>query len=284
MFNAVPNLGNVFSVNFDRAASYEQALDAGSDYLAMCKWLYLVENEHLRGNRGQISNSTQLFDAVKNALVQLVEGVVDIGFEGLPPRLIVTTLRKGQENRLFLDQLSDGYRNLIGLVLDFARRLALANPNVTHPLDEPGILLVDEIDLHLHAGWQQTIIPKLRTVFPNTQIIATTHSPQVLTSVEPRSIRILDGLTLHSAPSGTLGAESKMLLEQVFGVPSRPPEEFVRPVRELRELFDLINAGDLAMAKDLVKQFVDRGYETDPAIIEADLTIENRLWEQESGS
>src|SRR5271157_3467329 len=95
--------------------------------------------------------------------------------------------------RLHLDQLSDGYQVMLGVVMDFALRLALANPP-----EKPGddvlaseaILSIDEVDLHLHPSWQQRVIPDLRRTFPNTQLILTTHSPQVATTVPSTNLRI----------------------------------------------------------------------------------------------
>jgi len=74
---------------------------------------------------------------------------------------------------------------MLALVMDFARRLAQANPHLKRPLEAEAILLVDEIDLHLYPVWQQTVIPSFRRAFPNTQLILTTNSPQVLASDEP---------------------------------------------------------------------------------------------------
>ncbi|HML30919.1 MAG TPA: AAA family ATPase, partial [Hyphomicrobium sp.] len=75
--------------------------------------------------------------------------------------------RQGATRTLEVAQLSDGYRTLLAVVLDFARRLVQANPSFPNPLEAPGILLIDEIELHLHPRWQQTIIPSLQSAFPN---------------------------------------------------------------------------------------------------------------------
>jgi predicted ATP-binding protein involved in virulence len=81
---------------------------------------------------------------------------------------------------------------MLAMVMDLARRMAQANPRLEDPLQSEAIVLIDEVDLHLHASWQQTILPDLLRVFPNAQFIVTTHSPQVLTTVEPEQIQILD--------------------------------------------------------------------------------------------
>lgn len=99
-------------------------------------------------------------------------------------------LRKGN-SLLDIQQLSQGEKTIFTLVGDLARRLILLNPNSDAPFEGFGIVLIDEIDLHLHPQWQQTIIRRLTSTFPNVQFIVTTHSPQILSTVNSRSVRIL---------------------------------------------------------------------------------------------
>lgn len=91
---------------------------------------------------------------------------------------------------LTVNQLSDGEKCLIAMVSDLARRMAIANPT-GDPLQGEGIILIDEIDLHLHPKWQRMIVPKLLEVFPNCQFIISTHSPHVLTHIQPENIFLL---------------------------------------------------------------------------------------------
>ena len=91
---------------------------------------------------------------------------------------------------IFLHQFSDGQRVLFGLIGDIARRLLLLNDVSDTPFDGRGIVLIDEIELHLHPSWQQKIILILRDSFPNLQFIATTHSPHILSTVDKNSIFI----------------------------------------------------------------------------------------------
>lgn len=87
-------------------------------------------------------------------------------------------VKKGLE--LSIKQLSEGERSMVALTGDLARRLAIANPGIENPLMGSGIVLIDEIDLHLHPVWQAKIVPILLKIFPNIQFIVTTHSPKVL--------------------------------------------------------------------------------------------------------
>ncbi|HGY3107662.1 TPA: AAA family ATPase [Klebsiella aerogenes] len=99
-------------------------------------------------------------------------------------------LKKGN-SELDVQQLSQGEKTIFTLVGDLSRRLILLNPNLANPLFGYGIVLIDEIDLHLHPQWQQTIIERLTSTFPNVQFVVTTHSPQILSTVNSRSVRIL---------------------------------------------------------------------------------------------
>lgn len=244
--DTMPDFGNVFDASMERADVYAQCLDAGSDFAAMCRWFYLRENAELRAQRDAEGNPVEFSDlnAVRLALRSVIEGLDRVYFDGTPPRLMVNLhSQSGERSVLDLGQLSDGYRALIAVVLDFARRLAQAHPTWEKPLEAPGILLIDEIELHLHPRWQQTVIPSLRSAFPNTQLIIATHSPAVLTTVRREHLRLLGAdhrFEELPADVGTFGAESSRVLAEVFGVPVRPPG--VETVAELRRYLDLIES------------------------------------------
>jgi predicted ATP-binding protein involved in virulence len=118
-----------------------------------------------------------------------------------------------QEKPFKLGQLSSGEKRLLMLVTDLARRLAIANPGLgENALEGEGIILIDEIDLHLHPQWQRRVLPALTQTFPNCQFIVTTHSPQVLSEVPRESVFILeDGKLLESSPH-TRGRDSNSIL------------------------------------------------------------------------
>ena len=83
------------------------------------------------------------------------------------------TCQQGWRGAVSIDQLSDGERSFLALICDLGRRLALANPDdLEDPLHGAGVVLIDELELHLHPTWQREVIEKLRTTFPNIQFIA----------------------------------------------------------------------------------------------------------------
>lgn len=103
--------------------------------------------------------------------------------------------------RLPFRHLSDGYRNVVGLVADIAFRMASLNPHLGEQaiMETPGIILIDEIDLHLHPKWQRHIVSDLKRTFPKIQFIVTTHSPFIIQSLHEGELRVIskDGKTIH---------------------------------------------------------------------------------------
>ena len=161
-------------------------------------------------------------------------------------------------------------------MLDFARRLAQANPTLPNPLAAPGILLIDEIELHLHPRWQQKVIPALRTAFPNTQLIVTTHSPAVLTTVRREHIKLLGtDHTFEQIPNdvGTYGAENSRVLAEVFGTYPRPQN--IGTVQQLAEYYRAVEAQehDTDQAKALRQELESALGTSDPDLQRADLRI-----------
>ncbi len=175
-----------------------------------------------------------------------------------------------------LAQLSDGYRNLLALVLDFARRLAQDNPNSSNPLEAPGILLIDEIELHLHPRWQQKVIPAVRAVFPNTHLIVSTNSPAVLTIVRREHIKLLGGdhqFDLIPADVGTYGADNSRVLVEVFGTCPQP--QHIDTVQQLAEYWQAVEnqEHDTDQTKVLRQKLESALGTSDPDLLRADLRI-----------
>lgn len=136
--------------------------------------------------------------------------------------------------RLSINQLSSGERTLIALVADLTRRLCLANPNSENPLEGNGIVLIDEIDVHLHPKWQQKVVTKLREVFPNVQFVVTTHSPLVLNNIYSKHIRSIENGKIYGV-SDTFGHDDADDMLRIMGVTSKTREDIKKIHRLLRE-------------------------------------------------
>jgi len=172
------------------------------------------------------------------------------------PVLLVS--RGGQD--FSFDQLSEGERILVAMVADIARRLCIAND--ADPLEGKGVVLIDEIELHLHPKWQAEIIPALRRTFPNLQFIVTTHSPIVLSRVPSECIRVLEDFKVYDAPGKTEGRDPNALLLEVFDTPLRPDEV----TAQLREIGDLIDADDLEGARKVLDALAESLGERDAEV------------------
>ena len=133
-------------------------------------------------------------------------------------------------------QLSSGEKTLISLVSDLARRLCILNPQKPNPLEGNGIVLIDEIDLHLHPRWQRKVVPQLQKTFPNIQFVVTTHSPFVLQNVPSESIFVLDDGKISDKKYHALGRDIDAVIFEAFG-----NEKYSTETKEARDLLKLVN-------------------------------------------
>ena len=177
---------------------------------------------------------------------------------------------------LELDQLSDGEKGVLALVLDLARRLSQANPLLDDPLREgEAIVLIDEIDLHLHPQWQRQIVQKLRETFPRCQFIATTHSPQVIGEVEHDRIHVIAEGEV-SSPHRSYGVDASGVLEEIMGTDKR-----TTPVQRLiSNVSQAVGIDDYEGARALLSELVEQVGEGDAEVIRI-RTLLNLLDEDE---
>jgi type I restriction enzyme M protein len=141
------------------------------------------------------------------------EGVLIVEKDGTPLRI---------------EQLSEGEKNTILLVSDLARRLSEANPGREDPLTGNGIVLIDEIDAHLHPGWQRGFLPALEATFPGCQLIVSTHSPQVLSHVHREHVFIFENFKRLEVTPYTYGRDSNSILSEIMDLPERPDDVTAR--------------------------------------------------------
>ena len=134
--------------------------------------------------------------------------------------------REGGKMKMPLSQMSDGYKSTLSLVADIAYRMAVLNPQLEEKVLKmtEGVVLIDEIDLHLHPAWQQRILEDLRTIFPKVQFIVTTHAPSVISSVKNDSLVILKDYEACSDEVENYGNDSNSIMKTVMGVSERAPE------------------------------------------------------------
>jgi len=239
-------------------------------------FIAVVENIILNDSRRvkeTLSNHDRELSIVSKTIEKFIPEYKNLRVTRIPkPHMLV---EKNGET-LNLSQLSDGEKNMIAMIGDIARRLSMANPKMENPLKGEGIILIDEVDLHLHPKWQRVIVSKLVEIFPNCQFMLTTHSPQVLSHVKAEHIFLLnenneEGMAV-TKPTESYGKSSNRLLEDILGVDARPKE--IKD--ELHKLFELIQKLDLREAKDLIDELGEKIEGSDPELVKASVLIKRK--------
>ena len=272
-------------------SAYVKAHRAGISFGEAVAWFDRTQHESL-AHPG--SAAERALSIVRRAVTRLLPQIEVLEFQPAADRL-VARFRSPSGDLVVLPvaRLSHGYQGMLAMVMDFARRMATANPHLPDPLAGEGICLIDEVDLHLHPEWQQRVIPSLLEVFPNTQFVLTTHSPQVLTTMPPNHVRRINfeperpgqpGRHILREPTSTLGAESSRVLQDVMRVNPRPPQD-AGPLLEagvrqtvpemLRQYLDLVRQGQGRTPEALrLRQELDQlTNREEPALERADAEI-----------
>jgi predicted ATP-binding protein involved in virulence len=181
-----------------------------------------------------------------------------------------------EKKQIPVSKLSQGFQSIFLLIMDLLYRMVVANSKADFESDNllhtPGIVLIDEVDLHLHPSWQQKILPLLMKTFPKIQFIVTTHSPQVLTSIEPQHIVLLDRKKAEHTTSKTYGTPSSHVLYEVLGATVRPNNS---ATSKLTQYIELINQGkgEEESALKLRRQLNNWLGRDDIALMQADFLI-----------
>ncbi len=142
-----------------------------------------------------------------------------------------------------LRQLGHGYRTLIAWMVDFASRMVERYPDSPDPLAEPAVVLVDEIDLHLHPTWQRQLLGYLTERFPNTQFIATAHSPLIVQAAGDANLVLLrregDHVVIDNNPENLRGwSVDQILTSDLYGLPSPYPPRYDERIARREALLD----------------------------------------------
>ena len=243
-----------FKKEFARFDALVGALQSEARFKSAFEWFNAMEDLERREREKKRNFEYRLpeLETVRRAIASLMPaGFRNPRTEIRPLRFVIDRLMSDGETRtLRLTQLSDGYRVMLGLAMDLARRMAHANGSfaenglkIMNPLDLPAIVLIDEVDLHLHPKWQQTVLAQLMGVFRKTQFIVTTHSPQTLSTVKRESIRVIgancEGKAIAESPMAvTYGESSGDVLQSVMMVDPQPPIGERSNIRRLTELVD----------------------------------------------
>lgn len=176
--------------------AYTNALSAKSSSKEFLSW-YKTQEDSIKKFNDPLDIAH--FKAFKDVILSLIPGQRWDGMEfDFKSNSLMGIFKdnEGISNKLAYTQLSDGYRNVIGMAADIAYRCIQLNPHLGEKavVDTPGVVLIDELDLHLHPNWQKSIVADLKGAFPKLQFICTTHSPFIVQSLSADELINLDKL------------------------------------------------------------------------------------------
>jgi predicted ATP-binding protein involved in virulence len=260
------------SGNFDVLSAYEDALGGGANFRTFFEWFREREDLENENNANSIQKTTdKSLDAVRMAWELFLPEFKNFRVRRSPLRLEVEKNGK----KLSVNQLSDGEKVLLSMIGDLARRLSIANQNLVNPLDGEAIVLIDEIDLHLHPKWQRMVIEKFPSVFKNCQFIMTTHSPHIITHTRAENLfrlKQIDMKVTCEKPIESYGKNVNRILEDLMGLDTTRPNSVKS---HFDEIYDLIDKNDFALAKEkIISLKNDIGEDSD--LLKAELLIRRK--------
>ena len=216
---------------FRRQVGYVDCMAAESNEKLMLNWFQTQTLKSLqKQQKTGVLEPPILLKTVEKAICRCYERIsgsknASISFDLDTHRLMLEfETTEGDAQKFAMDEMSDGYKNTLSMIGDIAYRMAVLNPMLGEQVLErtPGIVLIDEIDLHLHPQWQQTILSDLQAIFPNIQFIVSSHAPAVINSISREKIRILDNGNIYMPPAQTYGRDANSILREVMKVSERP--------------------------------------------------------------
>lgn len=260
-------------MSFNRQMGYVDCLDAASNEKMMRKWF-----EKMTLQSATNGTPTPELIAVKSAIVQCFQGItgfddVDVQFNLDTHELDILYRNEGSERERYpMKELSDGYKNTLSMVADIAYRMAVLNPWLLDQVlsETTGIVLIDEIDLHLHPQWQQRIIGDLRTIFPKVQFIVSTHAPLVINSVKKENLLILTDQQASEPQNEIFGRDANAILNSIMGVNERPDK-----IKQMfQTVYDAIDEQRYDDAAATLRQIEDKIGSADPELTSAQISLE----------
>ena len=216
---------------FRRQVGYVDCMAAESNEKLMLNWFQTQTFKSLqKQQKTGVLEPPILLKTVEKAICRCYERIsgsknASISFDLDTHRLMLEfETEEGDGQKFAMDEMSDGYKNTLSMIGDIAYRMAVLNPMLGEQVLErtPGIVLIDEIDLHLHPQWQQTILSDLQAIFPKIQFIVSSHAPAVINSISREKIRILDNGKIYMPSAQTYGRDANSILRVVMQVSERP--------------------------------------------------------------
>lgn len=243
---------------------------------------WFSETTLLVSQEGSIPQMTAVQQALERCFADLIDHGetqrVKVEYRQRYRTVVVEYTNRSGEHELHpMYEMSDGYRSVLSMVADIAHRMAVLNPQLGDAiLETPGIIIIDEVELHLHPGWRKRILKDLTSVFPNIQFIVSTYSPEVITSYKEANLILLKHEGSATQIESAYGKDVNTVFRSILLVGNRPAE--------IKELFDkfsqVLDAEDYPKAREILSQLENiLGYD-DPEVYKArsSLEIEQMEW------
>ena len=259
---------------FKRQVGYVDCMAAESNEKLMLNWFHTQTLKCLQEQqRTGVIEKSLLLKTVETAICKCFERIsgaknASIIFDLDTHRLVLDfESADGILQKFAMYEMSDGYKNTLSMIGDIAYRMAVLNPMLGEKVLEetPGVILIDEIDLHLHPQWQQTIISDLISIFPKIQFIVSSHAPAVINSVSREQIRILDNGEIYIPAAQTYGRDANSILREVMKVSERP----MRITELLKAFYVFMDNKQYDEADKVLSEIEDVVGTTDPDIAAA---------------
>ncbi len=209
-----------FKKEFSRFDTLDGVLKRDANFHRLFQWFDLMEDMERREQQSRRDFDYKLDELieVRNAIESMLPDFKNPRIKTRPLRFMIDRIEKGKITSLNIEQLSDGYRTVLAMIMDISARMAQANPKIGNQSE--AIILIDELDLHLHPKWQQTILSDLRRTFPNAQFIVTTHSPHIISSIQKEKLFKLENGEIQNHYQSTYGKPIDELLLSSFALES----------------------------------------------------------------
>ena len=257
---------------FDIYSAFEKSIENRIDFRTFFEWYRDQEDyeNHCKVEKSDLSYRDKSLEAVRKAVMVMLEDCDNLRVVR-KPRLEMKVNKNGRS--LNVSQLSDGEKCTMALFGDLARRLTIANPNMEEPLLGEGVVLIDEVELHMHPSWQRTILKNLRNTFPNIQFIITTHSPIILNEIDDNYktffLKSCEDDNEIMGFSRLDGFDANYILEEFMGTKSMNENT----EKLIHSIYTLVNEKQFDMAEEKIMQLEELAGKNSKDVITARMLI-----------
>nr|DAG44259.1 MAG TPA: putative ATP-binding protein [Caudoviricetes sp.] len=266
---------DVFETN-NRINGYVDCVDGTANIKLMMNWFTKMTVQKYQNRElglGDIPELTAVYTAMETCY-RRITGMQDVKVRyNIGTRELEVIYRNSDDTlmRIPINQLSDGYKSTISLVADIAYRMAVLNPQLLDHVCEKteGIVLIDEVDLHLHPTWQHRILDDLTAIFPKVQFIVSTHAPAVISTVRSENIILLDQNDIYEPTGEVHGKDVNTIISSVMNASERP----ISIKHKFSEFYTAIDNGNADGAERILNELKHEIGSDDTEIVRCNIKL-----------